>query len=198
MTSSDMRFKASQAGWPWSLLFLPEHQNLQQRYEKREKECEAKNKEKEDMMVTLNKMKDRLERECNDHKQAKIHLAETSAQLQQIVSSSVPNSWSSDIFSNQSRHLDDSAFLLDVLCSGRTSSDIWCFSCTCSSSSSCTTSTSTSRRSSSCHGPLCTTTTTSTTTTSRSSSRSSKEEEYSPTLKPLEVLQLEQTSRSKV
>lgn len=184
-------------GDPGNLLFLPEHQNLQQRYEKRERECEAKNKEKEDMMVTLNKMKDKLERECNDHKQAKIHLAEMSAQLQQIVSSSVPNIWSPDIFSYQSHHLDDSASLLDVLCSRRTSSDIWCFSRTCSSSSqssssSCTTST--SRRSSSFHGPLCSTTT----TTSRSSSRSSKEEEYSPTVKPIEVLQLEQTSRSKV
>uniref|UniRef100_A0A674MHL0 Dishevelled associated activator of morphogenesis 1b n=1 Tax=Takifugu rubripes TaxID=31033 RepID=A0A674MHL0_TAKRU len=72
-----------------------EHQNLQQRYEKRERECEAKNTEKEDMMVMLNKMKERLERECNDHKQAKIHLAQLAAQLQQIVSfssttSSVP------------------------------------------------------------------------------------------------------------
>ncbi|XP_011616895.1 disheveled-associated activator of morphogenesis 1 isoform X1 [Takifugu rubripes] len=64
-----------------------EHQNLQQRYEKRERECEAKNTEKEDMMVMLNKMKERLERECNDHKQAKIHLAQLAAQLQQITSS---------------------------------------------------------------------------------------------------------------
>lgn len=71
-----------------NLLFCPEHQNLQQRYEKRERECEAKNKEKEDMMVMLNTMKDRLEKECNEHKQAKVHLAELSAQLQQMVSSS--------------------------------------------------------------------------------------------------------------
>uniref|UniRef100_A0A674MB03 Dishevelled associated activator of morphogenesis 1b n=1 Tax=Takifugu rubripes TaxID=31033 RepID=A0A674MB03_TAKRU len=70
-------------GNPGNLLFLPEHQNLQQRYEKRERECEAKNTEKEDMMVMLNKMKERLERECNDHKQAKIHLA-------QLATSSVP------------------------------------------------------------------------------------------------------------
>uniref|UniRef100_A0A674N2W7 Dishevelled associated activator of morphogenesis 1b n=1 Tax=Takifugu rubripes TaxID=31033 RepID=A0A674N2W7_TAKRU len=67
-----------------------EHQNLQQRYEKRERECEAKNTEKEDMMVMLNKMKERLERECNDHKQAKIHLAQLAAQLQQIVIPTVP------------------------------------------------------------------------------------------------------------
>uniref|UniRef100_H3CS81 Dishevelled associated activator of morphogenesis 1b n=1 Tax=Tetraodon nigroviridis TaxID=99883 RepID=H3CS81_TETNG len=63
-----------------------EQQNLQQRYEKRERECEAKNKEKEDMMVMLNNMKDRLEKECNEHKQAKMHLAELSAQLQQMTS----------------------------------------------------------------------------------------------------------------
>lgn len=73
---------------PENLLFCPEHHNLQQRYEKRERECEAKNKEKEDMMVMLNKMKDRLEKECNEHKQTKLHLAELSAQLQQMVSSS--------------------------------------------------------------------------------------------------------------
>uniref|UniRef100_A0A674NBE8 Dishevelled associated activator of morphogenesis 1b n=1 Tax=Takifugu rubripes TaxID=31033 RepID=A0A674NBE8_TAKRU len=68
-------------GNPGNLLFLPEHQNLQQRYEKRERECE---------------MKERLERECNDHKQAKIHLAQLAAQLQQIVS------FSSTVFSYQS------------------------------------------------------------------------------------------------
>lgn len=66
------------------LLFCPEHQNLQQRFEKKERECEAKNKEKEDMMAMLNKMKDRLERESNDHKQAKLQVAELFARLQQL------------------------------------------------------------------------------------------------------------------
>lgn len=70
-----------------TLLFCPEHQNLQQRYEKRERECEAKNKEKEDMMVMLNMLKERLEKESSDHKRAKMHLAEVSAQLEQTVSS---------------------------------------------------------------------------------------------------------------
>uniref|UniRef100_A0A3Q3JFF5 Uncharacterized protein n=1 Tax=Monopterus albus TaxID=43700 RepID=A0A3Q3JFF5_MONAL len=65
-----------------------EHQNLQQRFEKKERECEAKNKEKEDIMEMLNKMKDKLERESNDHKQAKLQLAALSAQLQQLSSSS--------------------------------------------------------------------------------------------------------------
>ncbi|XP_054651994.1 disheveled-associated activator of morphogenesis 1-like [Dunckerocampus dactyliophorus] len=65
-----------------------DHQELKQRFEKKERECETKNKEKEDMVAMLNKMKDKLERECNDHKQAKQQLAEMSAQLQQISSTS--------------------------------------------------------------------------------------------------------------
>uniref|UniRef100_UPI0037E79327 disheveled-associated activator of morphogenesis 1 n=1 Tax=Semicossyphus pulcher TaxID=241346 RepID=UPI0037E79327 len=68
-----------------------EHHNLQQRFEKKERECEAKNKEKEDMMATLSKMKDKLERESNEHKRAKQEVAELSARLQQLsASSSVP------------------------------------------------------------------------------------------------------------
>lgn len=38
------------------------------------------------MMAMLNKLKDKLERECNDHKQAKQQLAELSARLQQVGS----------------------------------------------------------------------------------------------------------------
>uniref|UniRef100_A0A8D3DSH1 Disheveled-associated activator of morphogenesis 1-like n=1 Tax=Scophthalmus maximus TaxID=52904 RepID=A0A8D3DSH1_SCOMX len=64
-----------------------DHQNLQQRFEKKERECEAKNKEKEGIMAMLNKIKDKLERESNDHKQAKLHVAELSARLQQLSSS---------------------------------------------------------------------------------------------------------------
>ncbi|XP_035466089.1 disheveled-associated activator of morphogenesis 1 isoform X2 [Scophthalmus maximus] len=68
-----------------------DHQNLQQRFEKKERECEAKNKEKEGIMAMLNKIKDKLERESNDHKQAKLHVAELSARLQQLSStSSIP------------------------------------------------------------------------------------------------------------
>lgn len=68
------------------LLFCPEQQSLQQRIDKKERECEAKNKEKDDMMEMLNKIKDKLERESNDHKQAKLQVAELSAQLQQLSS----------------------------------------------------------------------------------------------------------------
>ncbi|XP_077394267.1 disheveled-associated activator of morphogenesis 1-like isoform X2 [Festucalex cinctus] len=68
-----------------------DHQELKQRFEKKERECEAKNKEKEDMMAMLNKLKDKLERECNDHKKAEQQLLELSARLQQLDStSSVP------------------------------------------------------------------------------------------------------------
>lgn len=36
------------------------------------------------MMVMLNKMKDKLERESNDHKQVRLQVAELFAQLQQL------------------------------------------------------------------------------------------------------------------
>uniref|UniRef100_A0A8D0DCC8 Disheveled-associated activator of morphogenesis 1 n=1 Tax=Sander lucioperca TaxID=283035 RepID=A0A8D0DCC8_SANLU len=68
-----------------------EHQKLQQRLEKKERECEAKNEEKEEMVAMLNKMKDKLERESNDHKQTRLQVEELSARLQQLNSiSSVP------------------------------------------------------------------------------------------------------------
>uniref|UniRef100_A0A7N8YPG9 Dishevelled associated activator of morphogenesis 1a n=1 Tax=Mastacembelus armatus TaxID=205130 RepID=A0A7N8YPG9_9TELE len=64
-----------------------DYNNLQQRFEKKERECESKNKEKEDIMEMVNKMKDKLERETNDHKQAKLQVAQLSAQLQKLSSS---------------------------------------------------------------------------------------------------------------
>lgn len=42
------------------------------------------------MMAMLNKMKDKLERESNDHKQAKLQVAELSARLQQLSSVCFP------------------------------------------------------------------------------------------------------------
>ncbi|KAG7242962.1 hypothetical protein INR49_017653 [Caranx melampygus] len=45
-----------------------EHHELQQRFEKKERECDAKTQEKEDMMQTLNKMKEKLEKESTEHK----------------------------------------------------------------------------------------------------------------------------------
>uniref|UniRef100_A0A8C6UPK4 Uncharacterized protein n=1 Tax=Neogobius melanostomus TaxID=47308 RepID=A0A8C6UPK4_9GOBI len=66
-----------------------EHQNLQQKYERKERECEAKNKEKDDMLEMLNKMKDKLERETNEHRQAKQQVAELSSRLQQVSTNNV-------------------------------------------------------------------------------------------------------------
>uniref|UniRef100_A0A672YTB9 Disheveled-associated activator of morphogenesis 1-like n=1 Tax=Sphaeramia orbicularis TaxID=375764 RepID=A0A672YTB9_9TELE len=68
---------------------ITEHQNLQQRFDRKERECEAKNKENQDMVAMLNKMKDKLERESNEHKQAKQQVAELSVRLQQLSSNKV-------------------------------------------------------------------------------------------------------------
>uniref|UniRef100_A0A3B3ZTB4 Dishevelled associated activator of morphogenesis 1b n=1 Tax=Periophthalmus magnuspinnatus TaxID=409849 RepID=A0A3B3ZTB4_9GOBI len=62
-----------------------EHQNLQQRFDRKERECEAKSKEKEDMLEMLNKMKDKLERETNELRQTKQQVAELSTRLQQLA-----------------------------------------------------------------------------------------------------------------
>ncbi|XP_028298343.1 disheveled-associated activator of morphogenesis 1-like [Gouania willdenowi] len=68
-----------------------EHHKLQQRLEKKERECELKNAEKEEIMSMLNKMKDKLELESNEHKRAKLQVAELSARLQNLsFTSSVP------------------------------------------------------------------------------------------------------------
>ncbi len=80
------------------LTISPEHHNLQQRFEKKERECEAKNKEKEDMVAMLNKMKDKLERESNEHKQAKTQVAELSARLQQLSAVCSPTQPTSEMF----------------------------------------------------------------------------------------------------
>ncbi|XP_030580849.1 disheveled-associated activator of morphogenesis 1 [Archocentrus centrarchus] len=68
-----------------------EYQNLKELFEKKERTCEVKNKEKEDVLLMLNNLKDKLKRESNDHKQAKQQVTELFTQLQQLIStSSVP------------------------------------------------------------------------------------------------------------
>ncbi|KAJ8269968.1 hypothetical protein GJAV_G00108790 [Gymnothorax javanicus] len=59
-----------------------ERHELQQRLEKKERECDAKTQEKDDMMQTLNKMKEKLERESGEHRLVKQQAADLSAQLQ--------------------------------------------------------------------------------------------------------------------
>lgn len=59
----------------------PEHMELVSRLERKERECETKTLEKEEMMRTLNKMKDKLARESQELRQARGQVAELVAQL---------------------------------------------------------------------------------------------------------------------
>ncbi|MBN3323653.1 DAAM1 protein, partial [Atractosteus spatula] len=67
-----------------------EHNELQQKLEKKERECDAKTQEKEEMMQTLNKMKEKLEKETSEHRQAKQQLSELSTQLQDLSTVGLP------------------------------------------------------------------------------------------------------------
>ncbi|NXD66664.1 DAAM2 protein, partial [Eolophus roseicapillus] len=61
-----------------------EHNELQQKLEKKERECDAKAQEKEEMMQTLNKMKEKLEKESSEHKQVKQQVADLTVQLHEM------------------------------------------------------------------------------------------------------------------
>ncbi|KAL3052542.1 hypothetical protein OYC64_005142 [Pagothenia borchgrevinki] len=61
-----------------------EHHELQQKFDKKERECDAKTQEKEDMMQTLNKMKEKLEKESSEHKNVKQHVSELTARLHEL------------------------------------------------------------------------------------------------------------------
>uniref|UniRef100_A0A8C9TSU3 Dishevelled associated activator of morphosis 1 n=1 Tax=Scleropages formosus TaxID=113540 RepID=A0A8C9TSU3_SCLFO len=61
-----------------------EHQELQVKLEKKERECDAKTQEKEEMMQTLNKMKEKLEKETSEHRVVKQQVADLSSQLQNL------------------------------------------------------------------------------------------------------------------
>ncbi|XP_077367660.1 disheveled-associated activator of morphogenesis 1b isoform X1 [Festucalex cinctus] len=61
-----------------------EHHELQQKLEKKERECDAKTQEKDEMMQTLNKMKEKLEKESGEHKNVKQQVAELTARLHQL------------------------------------------------------------------------------------------------------------------
>ncbi|XP_008586049.1 PREDICTED: disheveled-associated activator of morphogenesis 2 [Galeopterus variegatus] len=64
--------------------FRKEHMELVSRLERKERECETKTLEKEEMMRTLNKMKDKLSRESQELRQARGQVAELVAQLSEI------------------------------------------------------------------------------------------------------------------
>ncbi|KAL4837944.1 hypothetical protein H8958_015971 [Nasalis larvatus] len=66
--------------------FRKEHMELVSRLERKERECETKTLEKEEMMRTLNKMKDKLARESQELRQARGQVAE----LDPYPSSDVP------------------------------------------------------------------------------------------------------------
>uniref|UniRef100_A0A8C1CC24 Dishevelled associated activator of morphogenesis 1a n=2 Tax=Cyprinus carpio TaxID=7962 RepID=A0A8C1CC24_CYPCA len=61
-----------------------EHNELQQKLEKKERECDAKALEKEEMMQTLNKMKEKLEKESSEHKLVKQQVADLSVRLHEM------------------------------------------------------------------------------------------------------------------
>uniref|UniRef100_A0A4X2LRZ6 Dishevelled associated activator of morphogenesis 2 n=1 Tax=Vombatus ursinus TaxID=29139 RepID=A0A4X2LRZ6_VOMUR len=64
--------------------FRKEHMELVSRLERKERECETKTIEKDEMMKTLNKMKDKLARESQELRQARGQLAELVAQLSEF------------------------------------------------------------------------------------------------------------------
>ncbi|XP_062862920.1 disheveled-associated activator of morphogenesis 1 isoform X2 [Trichomycterus rosablanca] len=61
-----------------------EQGELQQKLEKKERECDVKAQEKEEMMQTLNKMKEKLEKESSEHKLVKQQVAQLTAQLHEL------------------------------------------------------------------------------------------------------------------
>lgn len=61
------------------------------RLERKERECETKTLEKEEMMRTLNKMKDKLARESQELRQARGQVAELVAQLSEISVRGLPS-----------------------------------------------------------------------------------------------------------
>ncbi|XP_069743853.1 disheveled-associated activator of morphogenesis 2 [Narcine bancroftii] len=65
--------------------FRKEHIELMARLEKKERECETKTQEKDDMMKTLNKMKDKLQKESMELRQARDQVVELSARLNDLA-----------------------------------------------------------------------------------------------------------------
>ncbi|XP_044531236.1 disheveled-associated activator of morphogenesis 2 [Gracilinanus agilis] len=72
--------------------FRKEHAELVSRLERKERECETKTMEKDEMMKTLNKMKDKLARESQELRQARGQLADLVAQLREFSSTGTVSS----------------------------------------------------------------------------------------------------------
>ncbi|XP_034015984.1 disheveled-associated activator of morphogenesis 2 isoform X2 [Thalassophryne amazonica] len=67
--------------------FRREHAELLGRLERKERECETKTQEKEDMMKTLNKMKDKLQREGVELRSAREQVLDLSSRINDIAGS---------------------------------------------------------------------------------------------------------------
>uniref|UniRef100_A0AAY4AH24 Dishevelled associated activator of morphogenesis 2 n=1 Tax=Denticeps clupeoides TaxID=299321 RepID=A0AAY4AH24_9TELE len=61
------------------------HAELMSRLEKKERECETKTQEKDEMMKTLNKMKDKLQREGVELRSAREHVLDLSSRISDIA-----------------------------------------------------------------------------------------------------------------
>lgn len=68
---------------------LLDHAELMARLERKERECEIKTQEKEDMMKTLNKMKDKLQREGVELRSAREQVLDLSSRINDISVSAV-------------------------------------------------------------------------------------------------------------
>uniref|UniRef100_A0A672SVY0 Dishevelled associated activator of morphosis 2 n=1 Tax=Sinocyclocheilus grahami TaxID=75366 RepID=A0A672SVY0_SINGR len=71
--------------------FRKEHVELMARLERKERECETKTQEKDDMMKTLNKMKDKLQKEGVELRSAREHVLDLSSHISNISVSSPSN-----------------------------------------------------------------------------------------------------------
>ncbi|KAK3537718.1 hypothetical protein QTP70_017897 [Hemibagrus guttatus] len=69
--------------------FRKEHAELMARLERKERECEIKTQEKEDMMKTLNKMKDKLQREGVELRSAREQVLDLSSRINDISNGSM-------------------------------------------------------------------------------------------------------------
>uniref|UniRef100_A0A672SSL2 Dishevelled associated activator of morphosis 2 n=1 Tax=Sinocyclocheilus grahami TaxID=75366 RepID=A0A672SSL2_SINGR len=67
------------------------HVELMARLERKERECETKTQEKDDMMKTLNKMKDKLQKEGVELRSAREHVLDLSSHISNISVSSPSN-----------------------------------------------------------------------------------------------------------
>lgn len=65
--------------------FLTDHVELLGKLERKERECETKTQEKDEMMKTLNKMKDKLQREGVELRSAREQVLDLSTRIHDIA-----------------------------------------------------------------------------------------------------------------